>query len=123
MRAALLIGAALMLAGCQTVQTRPIELSESDLAKVRIEVMTRLKDPDSARFGKIAAGRADNGTIEVCGTVSGRNALGAYGNPAAFQGWLKPDGTYRTADIAGLDGGASWAQAILNNCLADGVPI
>lgn len=122
MRIVGIAGLALLLAGCQTMQTRPIALNDADQAKIRIEVMSRLKDPDSARFDRIGAGKTDSGLVQVCGVVSARNSFGGYAE-TAFQGWLKPDGTYTTAAISTLTAGASMAQAILNNCRADGVPI
>jgi hypothetical protein len=64
----------LCLAGCQAA-------TQSDPnAEARAAVLAALKDPESARFGPMTAGKP--GT--VCGTVNARNSFGGYTGNRAF---------------------------------------
>lgn len=123
MRIAVACAVAVIASACQTMTTRPVELSADQLERIKREVAQQLKDPDSARFGRIAAGKADSGLIKVCGTVNGRNAFGAYGLESAFEIYANPNGTLSESRVDTIGPGASMGAAILNNCRADGVAV
>lgn len=54
-----------------------------DFAAAQALVRSRLRDPESARFGKVWAGRQG----AVCGYVNARNAFGGY---TGQQPWVLP---------------------------------
>jgi hypothetical protein len=52
---------------------------------VKSAVTRSMRDPGSAQFGpSMTAFRAADGTLDVCGEVNGRNALGGYTGNTAF---------------------------------------
>lgn len=59
-------------------QVSPITLSAAETAAVRGYVRGMLKDPDSARFGKMVAGRSASGEALVCLDVNAKNSFGGY---------------------------------------------
>ncbi len=58
-------------------------------AKVRSAVAAQLKDPDSARYGRMFVSRK-NGTT-ICGMVNSKNSFGGYTGeqPFVMREWLK----------------------------------
>jgi hypothetical protein len=55
------------------------------LDTVKGALLKDLKDPDSAKFGIIAAGTAQDGSILICGMVDTRNGFGGYTGELPFQ--------------------------------------
>lgn len=59
-------------------------------------VRKRLKDPESARFGVMAAARKDGKEgVDVCGMVNARNSYGGYTGEQPFIGTMfidRPNG-------------------------------
>jgi hypothetical protein len=96
--ALLLILAAVTIPGCSTaIETklpdtlmvvRPVALTTAQVAIVHKGVRATLKDPDSARFGGIAAGANNVGTIHVCGLVNAKNSYGGYNGMTTYSGEL-----------------------------------
>src|SRR5262249_34820847 len=43
-----------------------------------------IRDPQSALFGRVAAGRSNDGRVFVCGWVNGRNGFGGCTGGAPF---------------------------------------
>ena len=94
----LLLFALVFLSACQTkgpVLDGPgeqvvgrIELTSDQVEKVRDGVRMRLKDPASAMFGTIVAGRRADGRIMHCGYVNARNSFGGYTGMRMFTGLL-----------------------------------
>lgn len=79
------------LAGCQTVEQQPAELTEfyrptsADNSAIADAFERVLKDPDSARFPVIYARKAQSGLIYYCGLVNSRNSFGGFvGNQPFF---------------------------------------
>lgn len=68
--------------------TSAYSLSPAEQQTVQEYVVGSLKDPDSARFGQIAAAKADNGTIYVCGYVNARNSFGGYTGMQPYLGQM-----------------------------------
>jgi hypothetical protein len=80
---------AVMLGACSTPMTlAPMPISMADQDAVKITVKEQLRDPESAQFTKIAAGRDDKGRMIVCGAVNSKNGFGGYNGPAPFYGVL-----------------------------------
>jgi len=112
MRKAKLIGAlaAVGLAACNQHLSRaggvpdeiltPVEMTEAQRAAVQDGVKKALKDPESARFGVMRAGKDSKGVTQVCGTVNARNGFGGYAGFSAFIGVLAKSGYF---GVGGLD--------------------
>jgi hypothetical protein len=99
MRAILIL--AVLLGGCsQALVTgsnkdprAPVALTDSQVGHVQTVVARTLKDPDSAKFDSIAAGRAPDGRVFVCGWVNAKNSFGGYVGRQPFSGQLT-DGAF-----------------------------
>jgi hypothetical protein len=106
------IAAAIALAACAQRQTysytpppqptapkfeayEPTQLSKKQMEAVRAGVRDKLRDPDSARFGGMVAGKDAKGFITVCGWVNAKNAYGGYTGDQPYMGLLAtgPKGT------------------------------
>jgi hypothetical protein len=97
---------------------RPIKLSEDQRQTVMRDVRRRLKDPESARFGRMSASNAD-GVVTVCGWVNAKNSYGGYTGMSPFNGVLssKP----KTFFLVGLGSSSSEHSAILEVCRQAGI--
>ncbi len=77
-----------------------------------------MKDPDSARFGKIAAAIDSEGIVTACGWVNGKNSYGGYTGELPFMGIYSVEGgRFLVADIAS----GSAASATVTVCRNRGV--
>lgn len=100
-----------------------VTLTAQQQQQVRAGTAKRLKDPEAARFGKLAATRAKDGSITVCGYVNGKNAYGGYVGMSPFMGVFlaPPNGnTYEVVKIGSRD---TEQQAIITVCGQAGVPM
>lgn len=79
--------AALCLAGPGFGQT--VGLSKSEIAAVEAAVKSRLRDPESARFGRMETGKVGPKSILVCGWVNAKNGYGGYDGFGPFFGYLQ----------------------------------
>lgn len=80
----------LVLAGCSAVNSRMTpfltqldkaprySLSANETKAIKASVLSRLKDPESATFGKQIAAKDSNGWILVCGSVNAKNSFGGF---------------------------------------------
>lgn len=76
---------------------------------VESTVRQSLKDPESARFSNITAGRSADG-FTVCGQVNAKNSYGGYTGPARFYGTLSGD-NFRLVQLDDTNaGGSRWAS-------------
>ena len=66
----------------QSVQDR-FEITPTDRKAIEIGVRSRLKDPDSAKFGFMAAIKDGDGA-RVCGVVNAKNSYGGYTGDVPF---------------------------------------
>lgn len=131
--------AALSLGACQTTaQTPPgatvaaqahvetpmhttaIGLSVAQRTAVEASVRKALKDPESARFGTMRAGREASGNIAVCGMVNARNSFGGYTGEKPFIGALTSE---RTFVVVGIGGTADATTVTLDTCRKYGIPL
>lgn len=97
----------------------PITLTPSQRTIVQREVRASLKDPNSAKFGTMAAGRETDGSITVCGLVNAKNSYGGYAGMSGFIGALVSGGTRFI--VAGIDGSAG--PVAIRLCREKGIPI
>lgn len=104
MRAAAAVGAASLLAACagpqaggvgsqtadapRSVEHEPVTLAPKQRAAIERAVKETLKDPDSAKFGEIRAGKSRTGSINICGLVNAKNGFGGYTGMQAFMATL-----------------------------------
>jgi hypothetical protein len=65
------------------------KLSQDEKLIMRSEFQHILKDPESARFGHIAAGRDSEGNIFVCGLVNAKNSYGGYTGEQPYMGFFE----------------------------------
>ena len=90
------VSTSFFVAGCNPVAKlklleqpgTPVSLSALQISAVQREVRSNLKDPESARFGAIAASRSESGKYAVCGFVNGRNSYGGYMGMQPYAGTL-----------------------------------
>lgn len=66
----------------------PTTLSKKQAEAVRAGVRDKLKDPESARFGSMVAGKDSKGFITVCGWVNAKNSFGGYTGDQPYMGLL-----------------------------------
>ena len=91
------------LSGCISVAKprevySPVTLTKEQIAMLQTAIKDRLKDPDSAKFGTMAAGIDRTGMIEICGYVNSKNSYGDYTGMQPFAASLKP------GQAPGIDG-------------------
>lgn len=69
---------------------KPVKLTDAQVKIIKKSVSDQLKDPESARFGKIVAGTSAsrNASITVCGIVNAKNGFGGYAGKKPFLGLL-----------------------------------
>lgn len=86
---------AAVLTGCVTIgpPVKPMALREEQRRAVEVAIRKLLKNPDTARFGKLVAGTDDEGRVVACGTATGTNAIG-LSLTVPFIGHFGPDGTF-----------------------------
>lgn len=96
-------------AGSGSIVREHAVLTETQRKAVEAAVRQSLKDPESARFGDITAGRSADGTT-VCGQVNAKNSYGGYTGPARFYGTLSGD-NFRLVQLDDTNaGGSRWAS-------------
>lgn len=106
MKMLFVLAAGLALAGCAEPPKNeikpgvPYSLSKKEVSLVKRDVASALKDPNSARFGRIAAAKKDSDVVVVCGFVNGRNSYGGYTGEKPFMGVLTANG-FLVGSIAG----------------------
>ena len=92
-----------MLGGCVTSNSQPpaatasppvakslppYTLSKDDITAIQKGIRISLKDPDSARFGRMVAGDEGGHTVAVCLMVNAKNSYGGYTGEKPFSGLL-----------------------------------
>lgn len=107
-------------------EPQAFELSNEHRAAVEKGVRERLKDPESARFGTMAAAKTAKRGILVCGMVNAKNALGGYAGAAPFVGTLtdmKFDDGKRAVlfSVAGLGDDETRRTVVARMCREGGV--
>ena len=88
--------AALGLSGEAIAQQRGGPTAD-EIRQARRALVERLRNPDSAQFRDVRAGRLDNGTAVFCGEMNSTNGFGGY---VGYQPFFVVNGT---PVIAGRD--------------------
>lgn len=70
----------------------PVNLSAQQQQMVRADTTNKLKDPESARFGKMYATKDKDGDLTVCGFVNAKNSYGGYTGMKPFIGMILGSG-------------------------------
>lgn len=119
----LVLAAAMVMAGCVPtveVQTKPAQLSASQVERAKRQLVQSFKDPDSAKYRNIRTYRTGMGDQIVCGEVNGKNSFGAYVGYKPF--YIRvDDGLVRASFVD--DGDLPFAQTACNKAAAGTVPI
>lgn len=69
----------------------PYTLAKDEVSAVEKGVREVLKDPDSARFGRMVAGSNGADTVTVCLMVNAKNSYGGYTGEKPYMGLLFTD--------------------------------
>ena len=88
----------------------PVTLSAAQIEAIRQGVGVRLKDPESARLGRLSAGmlpkegnlREESGIIAVCGFVNAKNSYDGYVGQMPFSGFLTGAGDVHIFALSGI---------------------
>ncbi len=70
---------------------QPYNLKNDEIAAVKAGVKSVLKDPDSARFGKMIAGSDGSTDVTVCLMVNAKNSYGGFTGEKPYMGLLFTD--------------------------------
>lgn len=101
-----------------------VQLTTKQIASVKRGLRESLKDPDSAKFGGMAAAEGSDGAIVVCGLVNAKNSYGGFGGTTPYNGLLfrrdVDDGVFA---VTGFGGGKSATYAIVETCRRDGIAV
>jgi hypothetical protein len=99
----------------------PFTLTPAMQQMVKRGVAESLKDPESARFGRMVAVKDSKGVITVCGMVNAKNSLGGYVGMSPYLGVLSPEAkAFAVADIGSSDTGR---QAAMQVCSQAGISL
>lgn len=120
LRLLIMIFAVFGVASASFAQTNA-SLSKAQVKAVEDGVKRKLRDPDSARFGRYAAAKRSDGVIVVCGWVNSKNGYGGYAGFGPYYGVLldKPLG-YEAKIVAN---GELGIIGVTRYCREDGVLI
>ncbi|MGX1096511.1 hypothetical protein [Amorphus sp. MBR-141] len=121
-----LMSAGAVLFGCvpqgsiPTERVALLDLTPSQRASVEAGVRDALKDPESARFGEMYAGRSPSDLVTVCGYVNAKNSFGGYTGEKPFGGSLVDDKLFV---VFGIGGTESREIAVISVCRKNGIAI
>ena len=79
--------------------------------KAKREVKSRLKDSNSARFGKVYVHQKQKDVWMVCGYINAKNSLGAYICQQQFVSGASNDTTFLASDVT-----SGWSAIWNKNC-------
>jgi|GEM_PF-3527733 hypothetical protein len=86
----------------ETKPVKPVQISAADTAAIHTGIKRVLKDPESARFGEIAAGIDDKGDTIACVHVNAKNGFGGYTGMKTYMGMLTNDKPRRFVVAGGV---------------------
>lgn len=96
----------------------PYALSPAEKADIESRVIAKLKDPNSAKFGPLIAGKDKDGSLVACGTVNAKNSFGGYTGMMPYQ--VKMSANEAPVIAIANNQMAFWMQ---NNCRSRGLAI
>ena len=118
-----MLGAAItfyMAASIGPAASQQASLSKGEVQAVEAGAKAKLRDPESARFGRYAAGKIAPNVVLVCGWVNSKNGYGGYAGFGPFLGYLfteKPP-HYQVRNVTTGELGFSFVN---RSCAAEGV--
>jgi hypothetical protein len=121
--------AGLVSADGQVSKSKPLEklasttLTAEQVAAVQDGVKRKLRDPESARFGEMVAGRSKRGVISVCGSVNAKSGFGGYTGNSTFSGILGEFGTKRVFLPTSIDSDRQGIALTLTVCAEQGLTL
>lgn len=117
LQAAVVVAAGVVVSGCAAPSPLPpVDVSPDIEAQAQDAVRRGLKDPDSARFGGMRAGRDPrDGSTVVCGMVNAKNGFGGYTGSAPFQVRFRSGSAVVEAVDDGARGSVGLAQIWCRN--------
>jgi hypothetical protein len=100
----------------------PITLNAKQVAAVRDGVTKSLKDPESARFGRMIGGRTSGGVM-VCGYVNAKNSFGGYIGEKPFHGVILGSDNASSFAVTGMGGQDNETGAVFEICRRSGLEL
>lgn len=100
------------------------QATEAESSVIKEAVAEKLKDPESARFGKIIVNHDTKGLLTACGMVNAKNSYGGYVGMSPFLGSLiVRDGKPIMFAVVGLTGADISGEAVLKVCSQYGITL
>ena len=122
MRVLVVLVAVGLLTACSTVKRgNGFTLTDQHVKTVQDGVRASMKDPDSAKFGPMAAVVDTDGAVTVCGFVNGRNSFGGYVGMQPFFGMMDA-GALAFATIA-IGSGETGRMTVEIQCRSRGLDL
>jgi hypothetical protein len=143
MRSSAVVIVAALVAGCQQnhIQPRPdalgvgakhaddpsnipvpVEITPAMRSAIERGVAEALKDPESARFGRMAASkRPAESSPTVCGYVNARNSFGGYVGNRPFLGTLISGNGKAAFILVGMGNSDTEISAVFSTCASYGI--
>lgn len=97
----------------------PVHLTKSQIAIIHAGVARSLKDPESARFGDVVAGKDPKGIVFACGYVNAKNSFGGYVGDKPFEGVLSTSS--KQFEVVGIGGDDISTNVIFQACHKQGL--
>lgn len=110
-----------LLAGCipadPKVDPAPaVVLTSAEVKVVQDTLRKDMKDPTSAMFGSMVAGRLSSGGVAVCGLVNAKNGFGGYTGAEPFSGTLTAASGGPSFDAFGIANDKETAGLVFTEC-------
>jgi len=105
----------------RTVATTPVALTAQQISVIQRGIKDSLKDPGSAQFGEMKAGKDSAGEITVCGYVNAKNSFGGYTGRKPFVGSIAPGA--KAFIVAGMGGTDIETRAVFMVCKQYGIDL
>lgn len=101
------------------------EPTAGERATIREGLLDKLKDPESARIGKLSVGPTrDKPGVAVCGEVNARNSFGGYTGMQPFLGFMGPDRAGATKFyLFTIGNDADTSKYLVDKCRIEGAPL
>lgn len=105
-------------------QTAPYMLTSDDIAAIKRDLPSSLKDPNSAMFGTMGSSIDTKGVVSVCGYVNARNSFGGYTGQQPYTGILATNREgKRVFAVSGVGDGHYGSMAIFALCQRNGITL
>lgn len=123
----------LLLAGCgsihqepptPSVSLKPYKLSASEEPIYQQWIRRGLRDPQSAQFSEVVAGKDERGQVLICGNVNSKNGFGGYAGRVPFFAYLYTNGpNVGYGEMAGNSFTTSYVERLCSNAGLQFIPM